>query len=631
MVRFAVGFTFRSWAWGNMALRDYERLAGEASGLIHPENLPRGTTADDFLTVGEVDIEGLADAVEAIGRRRLERVRKVVATLEAEGFTDEARTVAEKTDFLSLTEYLATLARMDDIKKRTEQLADLERKKAFDRTYKDGKPSFYPTYDPPTKNELTLYRLALATPLEQNLAGYVAYIKAIHPSLSRLFFLKLPALIPEKDRELHTYITGSSGAGKSEIMKVLIHAYVTKKKPPCIVVIDPHGKFADEVARQKEVVESGRLIYLNPAFSKKWTPTINPFECDEPERAEYIGKGLIGLFELLFMQENSAELSGNMRVILNAFIPALLRMPDTDILTLQKLLGADDTSPLFRKALANMEPQQRDFIRSEWSKKSFETTKDSLRKKIQTIASTPFLRFACGHNTIDLDDAVKKRSVICLSLSKSDLDTGTIKAMGAFFLATVQAYAYAKSHERPESDPNRVPIHCFIDECHNFVSPTFTEILTEGRKFGLHLTLAQQFASQGMEDNDLKKAVLGTTGIKIAGYNNEKATQKAMAREMQLDEAELISLPKHRFWVKSTDKKPFKLIPPSNLIGNRNCVDGETWFRVIGDQLGRFYRPVESSKTATEGKPPPDATNAPDAPPDAFPSDFIEPPPPDFR
>jgi hypothetical protein len=610
---------------GKMAKADYARAAARAIGLHLPDDTPEG----EFLTVGEWQAADQPEAVEAITKRRLKRVRGEAEIYREHGLPDHAA-VIEQADFLTYAEYRRALASLDDIQRRLHQIRTQDEREEFNSAHKPHKPIFTPTYDPPTQNELTLYRLFNTDRFTADSTGYMAYIAAVNPAISELFFWKLPALIPEKDRELHTYITGSSGAGKSELMKVLVRAYVEKPKPPCIIVIDPHGKFADEVARQS--AHTGRLIYINPALSKFRTPTINPFVCDQPERAEYIGKGLLGLFELLFMQENSAELSGNMRVLLNAILPALLRMKESDILTLQRILGADDEDKLFRLTLAHMEPQQREYIRKEWGNRSFESTKDALRKKIQTLASTPFLNFVCGQNTIDLDAAIKRRSVICLSLSKSDLDTSTIKAMGAFFLATLQAYIYAKAPERPESDPNRVPLHVFIDECHNFVSPTFKEILTEARKFGMHLTLAQQFAGQGMDDPDLKKAVLGNTGVKIAGFNNEKATQKAMAREMQLDEEMLIALPKHQFYVKTTDKKPFRLYPPKNLIGGRDGMHGEAWHALIGEQLGRYYRPIEPPKTAAEGKPRPTAADAPEDAETGMASDFVAPPPDDdFR
>jgi len=614
-----------------MGKAEYGLAASKAVGMPHRDALPEGVTVADFLPVGEWEPADQAAAIEAMSTRRIERIRRMVADLSAQGLARQAAEAAAH-DFLTFAEYRRTVPRVDAIREQLTQIDDAKRRQAFDRETKPGKPIFYSTNEPPNQNEITFAGLFNPRTHTPDCVGYMAYIKTVSTALFDLFFWKLPALIPESDRKGHTYLTGSSGAGKSELLKTLIHADVMKDKPPCIIVIDPHGKFADEVAQQEEVVASGRLIYLNPTQSKHRTPTLNPFQCDTPEEAERIGKNLVGLFELLFTQEHSADLTANMRVIFNAFLPAMLRMPGSDILTLQKLLEADEDNQFFRQALGYMEPQQREYIRRNWSLKSFDSTKESLGKRLQVIASTPFLNFVCGQSTIDLDAAVKGRKIICLSLQPSGLDEGTTKAIGAFFLASVHAYVVAKSGER-DSDKHKgvVPIHAYIDECHNFVSPTMGKILTEMRKFGLHLTLAQQFAAQGMADPDLKKAVLGNTMVKIAGFNSERATHREMARVMQLEESDLISLEKHRFYAKAGDKKAFKLYPPQNLIGERNCVGPKVWHEVIGDQLGRYYRPLEPSKGAGRGNVPPEATDAPEAPAAGMPSDFLAPPATDFR
>lgn len=65
----------------------------------------------------------------------------------------------------------------------------------------------------------------------------------------------------------------------------------------------------------------------------------------------------------------------------------------------------------------------------------------------------------------------------------------------------------------------------FVDECQNFLTPSVETVLTESRKYGLHLTMAQQFYGQGM-DRDLLAAVMGNTAIKIAGRNDTMTLKK---------------------------------------------------------------------------------------------------------
>ena len=290
---------------------------------------------------------------------------------------------------------------------------------------------------------------------------------------------------------------------------------------------------------------------------------------------------------------------------------ALLRRKGSDLLTLQQLFMSDGKSALFQELLPLLHPQQRRFLSGEWDKKRYETTKDAVVAKIQTLMNSEhFLNFLCGPSTLDLDRIVKERKVLCFSLQKGAIDRDTVTAIGLFVMASLQAYVQ-RHHQEREQDPNRIPIHAFVDECHNFLSPTVNSILEEARKFGLHLTLAQQYAGQKM-DTELSKTVLGNTGVKLAGFNNEKATQREMARVMELDEGDLIGLEKRRFYVKSGDRAAVKLIPPSHLVDRRNCVSQADWQAELEKQKERYYRRIEEVATI-------DTTEEPEAPARALP------------
>ena len=87
-------------------------------------------------------------------------------------------------------------------------------------------------------------------------------------------------LMPERDRQRHTYVLGKSGSGKSELLKLLVYGYLRKPGSATVVVIDPHGDLAEEIARFKEHRKSDRLIYIDPYLDGIGgrMPTINPFE-----------------------------------------------------------------------------------------------------------------------------------------------------------------------------------------------------------------------------------------------------------------------------------------------------------------------------------------------------------------
>src|SRR5512132_1552281 len=109
--------------------------------------------------------------------------------------------------------------------------------------------------------------------------GELANAAAPAADLACFFFARLAMLMPERDRQRHTYVLGKSGSGKSELLKLLVYGYLRKPGSATVVVIDPHGDLAEEIARFKEHRSSDRLIYIDPYLdgSGGRMPTINPF------------------------------------------------------------------------------------------------------------------------------------------------------------------------------------------------------------------------------------------------------------------------------------------------------------------------------------------------------------------
>lgn len=577
-----------------MGLGGYQRTVYRATGLPDPDTVEPGT----HHPIGTWEPHETPAAIDAVVARRLRRLRALQRMAQA--LPPDQRQPLEQAEFLPYGAYLETLRRLPDLRRLLERREDLARRQRHDHQHRPDKPQFYATLSPPTPQQEALVRGHDPDRFTADRPGYLAYLRAFAPPLAAFFFNRLPALISEEDRRMHTYITGSSGSGKSELMKVLVHSSLTLPTPPCLVILDPHGKFADEVAAQREVVAADRLVYINPALSPGLTPTLNPFDLDDPSAAGVVAAQLMGVFDELFRGANHAGLTGNMGALLIPCLTACLRMPGTDLLTVQRLFGCTPKDGLFQEALRHMTPQQRQFIAREWEKKRYETTKDAVVAKIQTLMNADaFLNFLCGPSTLDLDAAITGRKVICFSLQKGELPRETVSALGLFIMATLQGYVLRHYRHRQHA---MVPIHVFVDECHNFLSPTVTEILEEARKFGLHLTLAQQYAGQKM-DSDLSKTVLANTAVKIAGYNDEKATQREMARLMGLEETQLVSLEKRRFYVKAGDKATIKLIPPASLIDRKGCVTPDVWLATLKTQQERYYRPVAVDPFPVEATP----------------------------
>jgi hypothetical protein len=137
-------------------------------------------------------------------------------------------------------------------------------------------------------------------------------------------------------RNHHTYILGGSGSGKSELMKTDIHVSV-KKNDSSIILIDPHGDAAKQVARSVEDKE--RLTYLDLYLAKNKIFTINPLqiECKDEETIAISTQELISVFATAL----NLEWSLNMEALLVPCISTLLRKGDSDLYELQRYMNDD--------------------------------------------------------------------------------------------------------------------------------------------------------------------------------------------------------------------------------------------------------------------------------------------------
>lgn len=120
--------------------------------------------------------------------------------------------------------------------------------------------------------------------------GYQGYIRNYLPELAdaatpylsaeedAFKFDVFPVRVAEDQRLRHSYITGQSGSGKSELLKLIVHEYVTRPEYCAVVVLDPHGDLAEEIARWRVFSGRDQLLYVDPYLKYHHAPTINPFQ-----------------------------------------------------------------------------------------------------------------------------------------------------------------------------------------------------------------------------------------------------------------------------------------------------------------------------------------------------------------
>lgn len=404
--------------------------------------------------------------------------------------------------------------------------------------------------------------------------------------------------ISEKSRRRNTYVTGMTGSGKSELLKIVAHAYAKRPEYGAVVVIDPHGDFSEEIAQWKEFSTGNRLIYVDPYMEYNHSPTINPFEVkkhETPEKQahaeELTTQAITKGFEEL-MRAEGTSITSQMKTLIEPCVATIVRIGGT-LADLQQFMVDGANDGLIRAGLESPNPVHRDFFRTGFHWDRYGQTKQSIYTKIQALFNrTPFYHLVVGKSTFDLESALNARKVIVFNLARGRMGEESSDAFGRFIIGMLQSIAFRRANV---SKRDRVPVHVFIDECQFYISESIETILTGARKYGVHLTLAQQVLGQDMSAQ-LKKVVLGGgVNIKIAGMNG-LATLRTLANEMGTSVEDLQQLEVGQFFLKVGSFKAFPFQAPTHLLGNNNAMTDREWERVRAQQVRRYYRSTFSKQ-----------------------------------
>ncbi len=408
------------------------------------------------------------------------------------------------------------------------------------------------------KEERIVGRKDIVNQYEETEAGYKKLLLEHNP---KRFFSKVRAQVPYSSLIKHAHVTGQTGKGKSEFLRLLFYAlqdYSQKKKKYSLVLIDPHGDLAKKIKNSNLNTEHKRLIYFAPTLEKGYSPVINPLQLEDKSLIEKTTEFIVEAFDELMRDQT---LSDQMRTILTPCVYTLLNKGNSDLLELQKFM-MNDPSLIELGKRSPIKPH-RDFFKynflGEKGRDPYARTKNAIYVRIQNLLNSPkFYNMTKGKSTVNLRKALNGGKVVLFDLS--GLGGITKEAFGRFLMAKIKAIA--SDRERiPEE--RRKPTFVFIDECQNFITSSIEKTLSEMRKYGLHLILAHQYVEQLHE---LTYAVLANTDMKVV-FENHESTLNRFSSYMGMSVKEMREgWKKYECYVKVGGRKTMKFKPSSKLI-----------------------------------------------------------------
>ena len=171
-----------------------------------------------------------------------------------------------------------------------------------------------------------------------------------------------------------------------------------------------------------------------------------------------------------------------------------------------------------KKILSNVEdPVVLNFWRSEfntWDSRFQAEAVAPVLNKVGAFTANPIIRNIIGQpeSRFDIRKTMDEGKILILNLSRGLIGEDNANILGAMIITKIQLAAMSRADIARIED--RRPFYLYVDEFQNFATDSFAVILSEARKYGLYLTLANQYISQ--MSPEVKSAVFGNVGTIVS-------------------------------------------------------------------------------------------------------------------
>jgi hypothetical protein len=312
--------------------------------------------------------------------------------------------------------------------------------------------------------------------------------------------------MPRIDRGRHLYIIGQTGVGKSGMLELLTISDIYS--PYGFAVIDPHGDYALNILARIPPERAGDVIYFNPADTD-FPIAFNPMEVSDPKLKTHTVSELIGVLKRMF-----ESWGPRLEYILRYTLLALLDYPEATMLDITRML----TDKKFRQDVLKyvQDPVVRNFWTIEfasWNDKFAAEAVAPVLNKVGAFTANPLVRNIIGQpkSSFNIRHIMDERKILIVNLSRGLVGEDNAALLGALLVTKIQLAAMSRA-DIPAAD--RSPFYLYVDEFQNFATDSFATILSEARKYGLNLTVANQYIAQMSQE--VKDAVFGNVGSIIA-------------------------------------------------------------------------------------------------------------------
>jgi len=372
----------------------------------------------------------------------------------------------------------------------------------------------------------------------------------------------------DEDRRRHFYIIGQTGTGKSLFLRNCIVQDMYAGKG--LAFIDPHGDAAEELMSMVPPERAKDVVYFNPGdsqFPMGWN--IMEFDPAHPEQKDFLVQEAISMLYKIYDPNKQGFMGPRFEAwFRNAALTAMADPEGGTFIEIPKLFTDDEY--LKKKFKHLTDPVIQDFWTGEMAQTDAHSKSEMLGwfvSKFGAFSNNEIMRNIVGQkkSAFNLREMMDEGKILFVNLSKGLLGDINSQLLGIMFIIKFQVAAMSRADMEKK---DRRDFSVYIDEFQNYSTDSIATILSEARKYGLSLVMANQFISQ--LDESVRDSVFGNVGSMISfrvGPDDAEYLVKQFAPAF--DASDLVNVPNHycaaRIMSKGFPSTPFsmkEIMPP---------------------------------------------------------------------
>lgn len=317
--------------------------------------------------------------------------------------------------------------------------------------------------------------------------------------------LKRAVTLSNEQRARHIHIIGASGTGKSTLLFNLIRQDI--ERGDGISVIDPHGDLIDRVLGIIPESRIDDVVLLDPS-DEEHIVGFNILSAHSDWEKNLLASDLVSVF-----RRNSTSWGDQLNSVLhNALLAFLKSERGGTLLDLRRFL----LEPAFRNEILRTVKDSN--VTYYWQKAFPQLTGNksvgSVITRLDTFLSPEAIRYMVAQraNRLDFGDIMNGGKIFLAKLSRGAIGPDNSHLLGSLIVAKLQSEAAARQRQ---SESERRFHWAYLDEFHDFLTPSLAESLSGIRKYRLGLVLGHQEMRQVERDADVASALLSNAYTRV--------------------------------------------------------------------------------------------------------------------